>query len=271
MSMQWFRMYAEFATDPKVQMLSEVDQRRFIMLLCMRCSNGSETLHETLHETPHAGLQDEVVMFQLRISAEEWQATKATLLAIGLITEDNMPAAWDKRQFTADSSTARVRAHRARKKKEVKRACNVTVTPPEAETDTDTDTEVERESAHSAVGAKCKTKPKTPGPGKVQDASQKRFVMPDGWQPDPEILQTLMRRQTSVKPADVTTELIDKYRLWCIDKGRQETSHGWHTGLMRWAINERKPVAAGAMRQAAGAGLAPDDTSWIEGIEGDLF
>ena len=31
--MDWFRMYAEFATDPKVQMLSEADQRRYIMLL----------------------------------------------------------------------------------------------------------------------------------------------------------------------------------------------------------------------------------------------
>ena len=44
-SQQWFRFYAEFATDPKVQMLSEQDQRRFIMLLCLRCSNGDVTLH----------------------------------------------------------------------------------------------------------------------------------------------------------------------------------------------------------------------------------
>ena len=36
---RWFRMYSEFATDPKVQMLGEADQRRYIMLLCLRCSN----------------------------------------------------------------------------------------------------------------------------------------------------------------------------------------------------------------------------------------
>ena len=45
MANQWFRLYAEFAHDPKVQMLSEVDQRRYIMLLCMRC-NGDVTLQK---------------------------------------------------------------------------------------------------------------------------------------------------------------------------------------------------------------------------------
>ncbi len=37
MSNAWFRLYHEFSADPKVQMLSEADQRRYIMLLCMRC------------------------------------------------------------------------------------------------------------------------------------------------------------------------------------------------------------------------------------------
>jgi len=40
---------------------------------------------------------------------------------------------WDKRQFVSDSSTARVREHRAR----VKQQCNVSVTPPDTDTDTD--------------------------------------------------------------------------------------------------------------------------------------
>ena len=92
MSNPWFRMYAEFATDPKVQMLCETDQRRFVMLLCLRCSNGDVTLH------------DDAVTFQLRISNEEWRATKARLVAKNLIAEDNSPVAWDKRQYVSDSS-----------------------------------------------------------------------------------------------------------------------------------------------------------------------
>lgn len=125
MTNQWFRMYHEFATDPKIQMLSEADQRRYVMLLCLRCCNGDVTLHET------------EVAFQLRISNEEWASTKAVLIEKGLIDEDNKPTAWDKRQYISDSSRARVAKHRARKNKAKKQECNVTVTPPDTDTDTD--------------------------------------------------------------------------------------------------------------------------------------
>ena len=101
MANQWFRLYSEFATDPKVQMLSEFDQRRFIMLLCVRC-NGFVTLH------------DAEVAFHLRISNDDWAETKARLVERKLITKDNNPAAWDKRQAASDSSTERVRRYRER-------------------------------------------------------------------------------------------------------------------------------------------------------------
>jgi hypothetical protein len=120
---KWFRLYAEFVTDPKVQMLSEADQRRFLMLLCLRCGNGDVTLHET------------EIAFQLRISNEQWGETKAVLLAKNLITEDNKPTAWESRQYASDSSRERVARHRENKKKH----CNVTVTPPETETETETE------------------------------------------------------------------------------------------------------------------------------------
>lgn len=122
--MLWFRMYHEFATDPKVQMLSEVDQRRFVMVLCLKACNGDVALHN-----------DEVA-FQLRISESEWDDTKSRLLARNLIQPDNTPTNWDKRQYISDSSSERVKRHREK----VKRDCNVTVTPPD--TDTDTDTEI---------------------------------------------------------------------------------------------------------------------------------
>ena len=115
MANQWFRLYAEFANDPKIQMMSEADQRRFVMLLCARCSNGDVTL------------QDEEVAFQLRISNEEWALSKSLFMARNMIGDDNKPVAWDKRQFVSDSSAERVSRHRAKLKQE----SNVTVTAPE--------------------------------------------------------------------------------------------------------------------------------------------
>jgi len=76
MANSWFRMYAEFANDPKVQMLSETDQRRYIMLLCIRCGN----------ETKSIG--DDDIAFHLRISDYEALKTKQTLLNAGLIVGD---------------------------------------------------------------------------------------------------------------------------------------------------------------------------------------
>ena len=102
---KWFRMYAEFANDPKVQRMTETDQRRYIMLLCLRCSNGDVTLH------------DDDVTFSLRISDAEWAATKAVLLEKNLISADNKPTSWDKRQKHSDSSAERVARHRANLKR----------------------------------------------------------------------------------------------------------------------------------------------------------
>lgn len=156
--MDWFRMYGEFATDPKVQMMSEADQRRFIMVLCLRCSNEGVTLHET------------EIAFQLRISNEEWATTKALFMSKGLIDEDCMPTSWDSRQFVSDSSRARVAAHRAKKKQ----ACNVTVTPP----DTDTDTDTEQDQKHVATApAPVKPKPCKFDPLTAKPAN----VSPEAW------------------------------------------------------------------------------------------
>ena len=123
----WFRMYAEFLHDPKVQMLSETDQRRFIMLLCIRCSNDDETLHETFDETS--------IAFQLRITIEEWRQTLRHLIVKGLVNDEGQPINWDKRQFKSDSSTSRVKKHRDL----TKRFSNDDATPPDTETDTETD------------------------------------------------------------------------------------------------------------------------------------
>lgn len=104
MSQQWFRLYAEFATDPKVQMMSEVMQRRLIMLFCLRCSDVTVTA------------SDDEIAFQLRISVEELAETKALFIAKKFIDNAWNIVQWDKRQFASDSSAARTRAYRDRKR-----------------------------------------------------------------------------------------------------------------------------------------------------------
>lgn len=146
--MDWFRMYHEFATDPKVQSMSEAMQRRLLMLLCLRCSNTLVTL------------QDEEIAFALRISEQDLAETKAIFVRKNFIDETWEIRQWDERQFVSDSSALRVKRHREKKKEEAEKAvadsvtkaeqhrCNVTAT---AQIQNRTDTEQIREAPNGAV------------------------------------------------------------------------------------------------------------------------
>lgn len=140
--MDWFRMYSEFANDPKVQSMSEAMQRRLMMLLCLRCSNTLVTL------------QEDEIAFALRITDEELAETKTLFVRKGFVNSTWEIQNWDKRQFVSDSSASRVAKHRAKAKVEVKTddvtPCNVTVTP-QIQNRTDTDTEIKALVASQAA------------------------------------------------------------------------------------------------------------------------
>lgn len=134
MANPWFRMYAEFATDAKVQMLTEAMQRRYLMLMCLRCSNALVTL------------QDEEIAFQLRISDADLAETKALFIKKGFIDSAWNVLNWEKRQFASDTSAPRVAKHRALQKAKREQQGNGDVTLHEQKDnalDTETDTDKE--------------------------------------------------------------------------------------------------------------------------------
>ena len=215
----WFRFYAEFATDPKVQMLSETDQRRFIMCLCLRCSNGNVTLH------------DDEIAFQLRIKTEEWQNTKMLLVTRGLLQDNNKPTAWEKRQFASDSSAARVAKHREKKKQE----CNVTETKsnaPETETETETENKTNTVTNNNSSDLACNN-------------SQKKELLSSGRTHEQvrssEIAVLLRHRGASLTHADprviewAETGVTDTQLLQALDTAKAQ----------REEQNNPKPINAG--------------------------
>lgn len=115
-------MYAEFATDPKVQMMPEHMQRRLVMLFCLQCSGTYDTLSE------------EEIAFALRIDIETLHETFHLFQQREFLDENNAIRNWDKRQYKSDNSTERVKKYREKSKgsdKEtlLKRYRNVTETP----------------------------------------------------------------------------------------------------------------------------------------------
>ena len=141
MANPWFRLYSEFAHDPKVQMLSEAMQRRYVMLLCLRCSEVLETLHET------------EIAFQLRLSTEELEQTKQLFISKNFIDKHWNLLNWDKRQFVSDSSTMRVAKHRS-KKKQVSNVDETLQKRPSNAIDTDTDTEQIQKRVNNKRGSR---------------------------------------------------------------------------------------------------------------------
>lgn len=153
MSNPWFRMYSEFSHDPKVQMMAEAMQRRYIMFMCLRCSNSIVTLHET------------EIAFHLRISDAEMAETKDLFISKGFIDSSFNLLNWEKRQFASGTSNARVAKHRKLQKEKLKEDGNDDVTLPKQksnalDTDTDTDTDKKNTEAKASLSpAKLPTCP----------------------------------------------------------------------------------------------------------------
>lgn len=200
-SLPWFRMYAEFATDPKVQSMDETLQRRFIMFLCLHCSGELEQL------------DDEELAFALRITPEDLVRTREVFTRKGFLDIDGKTIRnWNKRQYQSDSSADRVRKHRERAKAVSVTACNVSVTP----SDTDTDTDSEKKSIRRAARSDA-----PPEFEEVKAAFPKRA----GSQPWPQALRACSAR---LKEGHTWPELlagVRRYAAFCESTGKVRTEY----------------------------------------------
>ena len=153
MSMPWFRLYAEFAADPVIQSLAFEDQRHYVVILCMKCSG-------TLDRELAREARERIICRGLGLDPITAAEAKRRLAEVGLVDDEWQPKGWDKRQFSSDKSTDRVRNHRENKRRgnvtsNVTRNVSVPVTPsvsvrsgngPDTDTDTDKDLSPEERS-----------------------------------------------------------------------------------------------------------------------------
>lgn len=100
----WFRVYADWLSHPKVQRLSEVDQRRHIGILCLACAGRLDV------ERP------DDIAFELRITEAEARETVERLKVARLLTPGGEVWNWQDRQPKRDVSTDRTRRFRQRHK-----------------------------------------------------------------------------------------------------------------------------------------------------------
>lgn len=161
--MNWYKQYAEFASDPKVQSMSEPMQRRLVMLFCLQCSGDLPKLDR------------EEICLALRIPEKELEKTHALFLKKGFIEDDFSIRNWRKRQAPSDPTAAermaRMRARHTQDDRNVTR----NVTPPvtgvtdslRVEAELEQETEGEEESAAAL-------------PAREGDPPEPRYPEPDG-------------------------------------------------------------------------------------------
>ncbi len=129
MSNQWFRMYHDFSTNPKVQSLPEALQRRYVMLLCLQCKgeldritgrNGNSNDSNAGVTARNGSVTARVIATALRVTEEEIMETKKVLIEFGLIDENWAIHNWEKRQYISDlkdpTNAARQQRYRERKR-----------------------------------------------------------------------------------------------------------------------------------------------------------
>ena len=221
MANPWFRLYSEFAHDPKIQMLPEAMQRRYVMLMCLRCSEVLETLHET------------EIAFQLRLSTGELDETKQLFISKNFIDEHWNLLNWDKRQFVSDSSTMRVARHR-NKKKQASNADETLQKRPSNAIDTDTDTEQIQKRTTSVAT-----------PIGVSDSVWQEFKS----------LRKAKKAPITQRAIDAITNEANKIG-WTLQKALEEcVVRGWQAFKADWVV---KPNPADNIRLTVAASNEPD-------------
>jgi hypothetical protein len=131
---RWFRVYDDLVDDPKIQRLDLLLFKALINLWCLASANN--------------GVLPPIdqIAFKLRMRPDKAERALNELRAAGLIDDDERgarPHNWDKRQFTSDGSTLRVKRFREQRRD---------VSSPVSETAPDTQTEAEAEKRNPSQG-----------------------------------------------------------------------------------------------------------------------
>lgn len=145
-NLPWLRLYTEAIDDEKLRLLAFEDRWHFIAILCCK---GKGILNEDNDQ-----LMWRKVAVKLGLQLRELEEVARRLSEVGLVDIKTLqPSGWDKRQFSSDNSTDRVRRHRNKQKNQYntevkhdetlhKRSETVSVTSPDTDTDTDKATNV---------------------------------------------------------------------------------------------------------------------------------
>lgn len=210
---KWFRCYAEMVDDEKLRLVAFEDRWHFVALLCCKSSG--------IVDDPGPLMRRKVAV-KLGLDPATFEEVARRLAEVGLIDRETLqPLAWDKRQFTSDSSAERTRAYRDR----MKRHSDGAVTPPDTDTDTDTDTEEERTDSSPKKSRSCLIRPES-----VTELVWSDFLAIRRAKKSPMTETALSGIEREAKKAGMT--LADALAVCC--------ERGWQSFRAEWVADSKK-------------------------------
>lgn len=249
MANQWFRLYAEFATDPKIQVMSETMQRRYVMALCLRCtgSNGSNgNSNGSNGNSPLRVTDSNGIACYMRVTVEEWEATKKEFIERGLFDENGDIKNWDKRQYISDlkdrTAAERQRRFRANKKNKNSNARNGRYVTPVLRPDTDTDKDTDIKPLPLPLSLVNGTKKKANG-------THRGTRLPYDWCIGPDLMAWMIEN-TPMLNVNKTVACFRDY--WIAQPGQKGVKADWPATFRNWCRRCAKDEEKDKPKSAAG-------------------
>lgn len=200
---RWFRFYADAIRNPKVAKLNDAQFRLWVELLAVASENGG--VIPPLEDLKHV----------LKRRLDHLSRGVKDLLNAGLIDplEDGYePHNWKKFQYKSDTSTDRVKKHRA--ERNVSPA--VTETPPEAETE-------QSKPIDKSIGSRTRRGTRLPV----------GFEMPDEW-----LHWAMTERHWPA--ADARDEAASFTDFWHAKAGKDAVKLDWEATWRNWVRKARR-------------------------------
>lgn len=108
--MRWLRLWVEVLDDPKLLLLAAEDRWYYIAILALKRTG-------IIDEPDTKEMRDRKISLRLRLDNREQEEIKRRLCEVRLIDENWQPLGWEKRQYSSDLSTNRVKRFRKRHRK----------------------------------------------------------------------------------------------------------------------------------------------------------
>ena len=218
--MQWFRMYAEFLSDPVVQSLAFEDQRHYVAVLCLKC-NG------TLDREIAPKTRDRIIYRGIGLDPMNAEEAKRRLMEVGLIDKKWQPKGWDRRQYKSDNVTERTRNFRKNKETQ-----NVPETLPERDGNApDTEQKQNRTEISNSLRSL---------EGADAPAAKRKRQLPDDFWLTPEREAVLREAVPTADPDTEFAQFTDHHR------SRGNTMLDWDAAWRNWCRNAARFNARGA-------------------------